>query len=82
MATCKILSLFKIYFSDPFTTLLHKADVFFKKFSLKRLKLGTIIDFIAKLGMKESANKMAEVMKTIKVGLMLKSMIAHYKKKV
>jgi hypothetical protein len=32
--------------------------------------------------MKESANKMAEVMKTIKVGLMLKSMIAHYEKKV
>jgi hypothetical protein len=44
--------------------------------------LGTIIDFIAKLGMKESANKMTEVMKTIKVGLMLKSMIARYEKKV
>ena len=54
-------------FLDPFTTLLHKADSFFKKLSLKRLKLGTILNFIDKLGMKDSAKKIAEVMKTIKV---------------
>jgi hypothetical protein len=44
-----------------------KADSFFKKFSLKRLKLGSIIEFLDKLGMTESKKSLAEVLKSIKV---------------
>ncbi|XP_076116682.1 uncharacterized protein LOC143084161 [Mytilus galloprovincialis] len=51
---------------NPFMTLLHKANTFFKKFSIKRLKMGTIINFLHKLKMTDSMNKMADVMKTIK----------------
>ena len=50
-----------------FTTLLKKADSFFKRFSLKRLKLGAIIGFLDQLGMTDSKNKLAEVLKSIKV---------------
>ena len=50
-----------------FSTLMKKADSFFKKFSLKRLKLGNIIEFLDQLGMTESKKSMAEVLKSIKV---------------
>lgn len=50
-----------------FTTLLKKADSFFKRFSLKRLKLGAIIGFLDQLGMTDSKDKLAEVLKSIKV---------------
>lgn len=50
-----------------FVTLMKKADSFFKKFSLTRLKLGSIIEFLDLLGMTESKQKLAEVLKTIKV---------------
>ncbi|VDI41391.1 Hypothetical predicted protein [Mytilus galloprovincialis] len=51
---------------DMFTTLMKKADSFFKKFSLTRLKLGSIIEFLDTLGMTESKQHMAEVLKSIK----------------
>ena len=38
-----------------------------KKFSLRRLKLGTIIEFLDIVGLHDSKLKMAEVIKTIKV---------------
>jgi hypothetical protein len=50
-----------------FSTLLKKADSFFKRFSLKRLKLGAIIGFLDQLGMTDSKDKLAEVLKSIKV---------------
>ena len=50
-----------------FSTLMKKADSFFKKFSLKRLKLGSIIEFLDQLGMTESKKSLAEVLKSIKV---------------
>jgi hypothetical protein len=50
-----------------FSTLLKKADSFFKRFSLKRLKLGSIIEFLDQLGMTDSKQKLAEVLKSIKV---------------
>jgi hypothetical protein len=50
-----------------FSTLIKKADSFFKKFSLKRLKLGSIIEFLDQLGMTESKKNLAKVLKSIKV---------------
>ena len=50
-----------------FSTLMKKADSFFKKFSLKRLKLGSIIEFFDRLGLTESKKRLAEVLKSIKV---------------
>ncbi|XP_021353372.1 uncharacterized protein LOC110450253 [Mizuhopecten yessoensis] len=49
-----------------FSNLLKKADSFLKKFSLRRLRMGTIIEFLDRLGMDESKEKMANVIKTIK----------------
>ncbi|CAG2211662.1 unnamed protein product [Mytilus edulis] len=51
---------------DAFSVLLKKANSFLKKFSLKKLRMGTIIDFLDKLGMDESKVQMAGVIKTIK----------------
>ncbi|XP_052090897.1 uncharacterized protein LOC127727822 [Mytilus californianus] len=51
---------------DMFSTLLKKADSFMKRFSLKKLKLGDIIEFLDKLGMSDSKQKLAEVLKSIK----------------
>jgi hypothetical protein len=42
-------------------------DSFFKKFSLKRLKLGSIVEFFDQLGLTESKKSLAEVLKSIKV---------------
>ncbi|VDI70196.1 Hypothetical predicted protein [Mytilus galloprovincialis] len=51
---------------DMFSTLLKKADSFMKRFSLKKLKLGDIIEFLDKLGMTDSKQKLADVLKSIK----------------
>ncbi|CAC5381353.1 unnamed protein product [Mytilus coruscus] len=53
-------------FKDPFSVLLKKADSFLQKFSLKKLRMGSIIDFLGKLKMNESMQKLAAVMKTVK----------------
>jgi hypothetical protein len=50
-----------------FSTLMKKADSFFKKFSLKRLKLGSIVEFFDQLELTESKKSLAEVLKSIKV---------------
>ncbi|CAG2251005.1 unnamed protein product [Mytilus edulis] len=51
----------------PFTTLMQKADSFMKKFSLRRLKMGTIIEFLTKLGMTDSRAKFVQTLKTLQV---------------
>ncbi|XP_071145135.1 uncharacterized protein [Mytilus edulis] len=51
---------------DAFSVLLKKADSFRKKFSLKKIKLGSIINFFDKLKMDESKEKMAVVITTLK----------------
>ncbi|XP_052081230.1 uncharacterized protein LOC127719255 [Mytilus californianus] len=51
---------------DPFSVLLKKADSFLQKFSLKKLKMGSIIDFLGKLKMDESKKKLAVVLTTVK----------------
>ncbi|KAK3102203.1 hypothetical protein FSP39_009587 [Pinctada imbricata] len=51
---------------SPFRTLIQKADSFLQKFSLRRLKMGTIIEFLDILGLTDSKQKMADVIKTIK----------------
>ncbi|VDI24688.1 Hypothetical predicted protein, partial [Mytilus galloprovincialis] len=50
---------------SPFTTLMQKADSFMKKFSLRRLKMGTIIEFLTKLGMTDSRAKFVQTLKTL-----------------
>ncbi|VDH91582.1 Hypothetical predicted protein [Mytilus galloprovincialis] len=49
----------------PFATLMAKADSFMKKFSLRRLKMGTIIEFLTKLGMTDSRAKFVQTLKTL-----------------
>ena len=44
-----------------------KADSFMKKFSLRRLKMGTIIEFLTKLGMTDSRAKFVQTLKTLQV---------------
>ena len=46
---------------------IEKTNAFMKKFSLKRLKMGSIINLLDKLKMRESKEKMSKVIKTIKV---------------
>ncbi|CAG2189963.1 unnamed protein product [Mytilus edulis] len=48
----------------PFATLMAKADSFMKKFSLRRLKMGTIIEFLT-LGMTDSRAKFVQTLKTL-----------------
>lgn len=50
-----------------FITLIKKAEAFFEKFSLKKLKLGSIIEYLDRLGMTETKEKLAVVLKTIRV---------------
>jgi len=60
----------KIYvclFLDPINMLIEKTNAFMQKFSLKRLKMGSIINLLDKLKMRESKEKMSKVIKTIKV---------------
>eukprot|EP00105_Crassostrea_gigas_P044415 XP_019928563.1 PREDICTED: uncharacterized protein LOC105342369 [Crassostrea gigas] len=49
-----------------FAKLLKAADKFLQKFNIRRLKFGTIIEFLDKLGMDKSKKAMAKVMITIK----------------
>ncbi|XP_062616058.1 uncharacterized protein LOC134277763, partial [Saccostrea cucullata] len=49
-----------------FKKLLKAADKFLEKYNIRRLKFGTIIEFLDKLGMNESKEAMAKVMITIK----------------
>ncbi|CAG2196998.1 unnamed protein product [Mytilus edulis] len=51
---------------DMFITLIKKAEAFFEKFSLKKLKLGSIIEYLDRLGMTETKEKLAVVLKTIR----------------
>lgn len=44
-----------------------KADSFMKKFSLRRLKMGTIIEFLTKLDMTDSRAKFVKALKTLQV---------------
>ncbi|XP_046562965.1 uncharacterized protein LOC124271856 [Haliotis rubra] len=47
-------------------TLFEKAGAFLKKFSIRNLKMGTILDLLEILGLDESQGKVAEVIRTIK----------------
>ncbi|KAK3101652.1 hypothetical protein FSP39_005219 [Pinctada imbricata] len=51
---------------SPFRTLLSKADSFLQKFSVRRLKLGTIVSFLEILNIPESKAKMGEVVRSIR----------------
>jgi hypothetical protein len=62
------------YLPGPFATLMKKADSFMQKFSLRRLKMGTIIEFLTKLGMTDSRAKFVTAIKTLQV----KSLLATY----
>lgn len=54
-----------------FSKLLKTADKFLEKFNLRRLKFGTIMEFLHKFGMEESKKAMGNVMEKIKVCYML-----------
>lgn len=54
-----------------FSKLLKTADKFLEKFNLRRLKFGTIMEFLHKFGMEESKKAMGNVMEEIKVCNML-----------
>lgn len=58
---------FDLFFIGFFAKLLKAADKFLQKFNIRRLKFGTIIEFLDKLGMDKSKMAMAKVMITIKV---------------
>lgn len=55
-----------------FTKLLRTADKFLQKLNLRRLKMGTIIEFLDRFGMVKSKEAMAKVIVTIKVSDHLK----------
>lgn len=50
-----------------FSTLLKTADKFLDKFNLRRLKFGTIMEFLDKFGMQQSKDALGNVMEEIKV---------------
>lgn len=50
-----------------FSKLLKTADKFLAKLNLRRLKMGTIIEFLDRFGMVQSKEAMAKVILTIKV---------------
>lgn len=54
-----------------FSKLLKTADKFLEKFNLRRLKFGTIMEFLNKFGMEKSKKAMGNVMEEIKVCNML-----------
>ncbi|XP_078336896.1 uncharacterized protein LOC144626511 [Crassostrea virginica] len=49
-----------------FSTLLLKADTFLQKYNLRRLKFGTIIEFLDKFNMTTSKEALRDVLKSIK----------------
>ncbi|XP_046547048.1 uncharacterized protein LOC124257102 [Haliotis rubra] len=51
---------------NTLATLLEKAGAFLKKFSIRNLKMGTIMDILEILGLDESQEKVADVIRTIK----------------
>lgn len=50
-----------------FSTLLLKADTFLQKYNLRRLKFGTIIEFMDKFNMTTSKEALRGVVKSVKV---------------
>lgn len=50
-----------------FSTLLKTADKFLEKFKLRRLKFGTIMEFLDKFGMQQSKDALGNVMEEMKV---------------
>lgn len=50
-----------------FSQLLKTADKFLEKFNIRRLKFGTIMEFLDRFNMQTSKDAMARVMKGIKV---------------
>lgn len=50
-----------------FSTLLLKADTFLQKYNLRRLKFGTIIEFMDKFNMTTSKEALKGVVKSVKV---------------
>lgn len=63
----KIIIELRYNFTGLFGKLLKAADKFLEKFNIRRLKFGTIIEFLDKLEMNKSKSAMAKVMITIKV---------------
>ena len=63
----KIIIELRYNFTGLFGKLLKAADKFLEKFNIRRLKFGTIIEFLDKLEMNKSKTAMAKVMITIKV---------------
>lgn len=57
------------FFALGISKLLKAADKFLEKFSLRRLKFGTIMEFLEKFNMQSSKEAMARVFKEIKVCL-------------
>lgn len=56
-----------ISFTDPINMFLKKANAFLELFSIKRLKMGSIVNLLDKLKMDESKKKMNKVITSIKV---------------
>lgn len=50
-----------------FSQLLKTADKFLEKFNIRRLKFGTIMEFLDRFNMQTSKDAMARVMRGIKV---------------
>lgn len=57
------------FFALGISKLLKAADKFLEKFSIRRLKFGTIMEFLEKFNMQSSKEAMARVFKEIKVCL-------------
>lgn len=58
------------FFALGISKLLKAADKFLEKFSIRRLKFGTIMEFLEKFNMQSSKEAMARVFKEIKVCLL------------
>ena len=54
-------------FQGMFSKLLKTADKFLEKFNIRRLKFGTIMEFLTKFSMTDSMTAMGEVLREIKV---------------
>lgn len=65
--TCNVCSIKIFSFAGMFSKLLRTADKFLQKLNLRRLKMGTIIEFLDRFGMVKSKEAMAKVILTIKV---------------
>ena len=54
-------------FKGMFSMLLKTADKFLEKFNIRRLKFGTIMEFLKKFNMPDSITAMETVLREIKV---------------